>query len=60
VQLKVDVPVVVIFSSIRAAKEATKTIPIVMVDPVATGLIDSLVTILSGLRRGISAWEEVV
>jgi putative tryptophan/tyrosine transport system substrate-binding protein len=31
VQLKVDVLVVVIFSSIRAAKEATKTIPIVMV-----------------------------
>jgi putative tryptophan/tyrosine transport system substrate-binding protein len=63
VQLKVDVLVVVIFSSICAAKEATKTIPIVMVTgggPVATGLIDSLVTILSGLRQGISAWEEVV
>jgi putative tryptophan/tyrosine transport system substrate-binding protein len=60
VQLKVDVLVVVIFSSIRAAKEATKTIPLSSWIPVATGLIDSLVTILSGLRRGISAWEEVV
>src|SRR5438132_9812375 len=41
VQLKVDVLVVVALSSIRAAKQATKTIPIVMVatvDPVATGL----------------------
>jgi ABC-type uncharacterized transport system substrate-binding protein len=44
-QLKVDVLVVISLSSIRAAKQATKTIPIVMVtnfDPVATGLVDSL------------------
>jgi ABC-type uncharacterized transport system substrate-binding protein len=45
VQLKVDVLVVSTLAMIRAAKQATKTIPIVMVttaDPVATGLIDSL------------------
>ncbi|MDZ4347257.1 MAG: ABC transporter substrate-binding protein, partial [Candidatus Binatia bacterium] len=45
VQLKVDVLVVTSLVSIRAAKQATKTIPIVMVtpvDPVATGLVDSL------------------
>jgi putative ABC transport system substrate-binding protein len=45
VQLKVDVLFVSNLPAIRAAKEATKTIPIVMVtplDPVATGLIDSL------------------
>jgi len=45
VQLKVDVLVLVALPSIRAAKQATKTIPIVMVatvDPVATGLVDSL------------------
>jgi putative ABC transport system substrate-binding protein len=45
VQLKVDVLVVSTGAMIRAAKQATKTIPIVMVtteDPVATGLIDSL------------------
>ena len=45
VQLKVDVLVVVPSPAIRAAKQATKTIPIVMVttqDPVATGLVDSL------------------
>ena len=44
-QLKVDVIVVISMPSIRAAKQATKTIPIVMVtnfDPVATGLVDSL------------------
>ena len=44
-QLKVDVIVVISMSSIRAAKQATTTIPIVMVtnfDPVATGLVDSL------------------
>ena len=44
VQHKVDV-LVVTSSGILAAKQATKTIPIVMVtnsDPVATGLIDSL------------------
>jgi putative tryptophan/tyrosine transport system substrate-binding protein len=45
VQLKIDVLVVSALPAIRAAKQATKTIPIVMVtvqDPVATGLIDSL------------------
>lgn len=45
VQLKVDVLVSSSQPGTRAAKEATKTIPIVMVasfDPVATGIIDSL------------------
>jgi putative ABC transport system substrate-binding protein len=45
VQLKVDVLVSPVSAAIRAAKESTKTIPIVMVipdDPVATGLVDSL------------------
>jgi ABC-type uncharacterized transport system substrate-binding protein len=45
VQLKVDVIFVGTLSSVRAAKQATKTIPIVMVlavDPVAAGIVDSL------------------
>jgi putative ABC transport system substrate-binding protein len=45
VQRNVDVLVAVDPAAIRSAKQATKTIPIVMVtnqDPVATGLIDSL------------------
>jgi ABC-type uncharacterized transport system substrate-binding protein len=45
VQLKVDVLIVATLTSIRAAKQATTTIPIVMVtsgDPVATGIVDSL------------------
>ena len=45
VQLNVDVLIATAYPAIRAAKEATKTIPIVMIttqDPVATGLIDSL------------------
>ena len=45
VQLKAEVIVSPTFQGIRAAKQATKTIPIVMVvtvDPVATGLIESL------------------
>jgi putative tryptophan/tyrosine transport system substrate-binding protein len=45
VELKVDVLVLIALPSIRAAKQATKTIPIVMlatVDPVASGLVDSL------------------
>ena len=39
-QLKIDVLVVISLSSIRAAKQATKTIPVVMAtnfDPVASG-----------------------
>jgi putative ABC transport system substrate-binding protein len=63
VQLKVDVLFVSVFPSIRAAKQATKTIPIVMVisaDPVATGIVDSLarpggnITGLSTLSRELS------
>ena len=45
VQLKVDVLVVTALPAILAAKQATKTIPIVMVtttDPVASGAVDSL------------------
>jgi putative ABC transport system substrate-binding protein len=45
VQLNVDVLVVPVLPAILAAKQATKTIPIVMVagvDSVATGIIDSL------------------
>ena len=45
VQLKVDVFLTGNLTAIRLAKQATQTIPIVMVtnaDPVATGLIDSL------------------
>ena len=63
VQLKVDVLVLITLPSVRAAKEATKTIPIVMVvavDPVADGLVDSLarpggnITGLSTLQRELS------
>jgi len=45
VDLKVDVLVSALYPAIRAAKQATSTIPIVMVitqDPVETGLVDSL------------------
>jgi putative tryptophan/tyrosine transport system substrate-binding protein len=45
VQLKVDVLIVAVLPAIRAAKQLTKTIPIVMVsnvDPVATGIVDTL------------------
>ena len=45
VQLKVDVLVAVPFQAILAAKQMTKTIPVVIVttlDPVATGIVDSL------------------
>jgi putative tryptophan/tyrosine transport system substrate-binding protein len=64
VQLKVDVLVSLSSPAIRAAKQATKTIPIVMVindDPVAAGFIDSLarpggnVTGLTRLTRELSA-----
>jgi putative ABC transport system substrate-binding protein len=63
VQLKVDVFVSTAPSAIRASKQATKTIPIVMVttqDPVATGMVDSLahpggnVTGLTRLTRELS------
>ena len=64
VQLKVDVLVSGLYLAIRAAKHATKTIPIVMVigqDPVRTGLVNSLarpggnVTVLSLLTHELSA-----
>jgi putative ABC transport system substrate-binding protein len=45
VQLKVDLIVAPVATAIRAAKRATKTIPIVIVtglDPVASGMVDSL------------------
>jgi ABC-type uncharacterized transport system substrate-binding protein len=63
VQLKVDVLVLITLPSIRAAKQATKTIPIVMlttVDPVGTGLVDGLarpggnITGLTRLQRELS------
>ena len=63
VQLKVDVLISGDDPAIRAAKGATKTIPIVMVinqDPVATGLVDSLarpggnITGISRLTRELS------
>ena len=63
VRLKVDVLLSTSPTVIRAAKQATKTIPIVMVtvvDPVASGLIDSLarpggnVTGLTRLTRDLS------
>ena len=56
-QLKIDLLILIGLSSIRAAKEATKTIPLVMVtnfDPVAIGLVDSLANPggnLTGLSR---------
>jgi len=63
VQLKVDVLVAGPITAIRAAKEATKTIPIVIVtlqDPVVTGIVDSLarpggnITGLTRLTRELS------
>src|SRR5215472_338609 len=45
VELKVDVLLLTTLPGIRAAKQATKTIPIVIItaqDPVATGIVDSL------------------
>jgi putative ABC transport system substrate-binding protein len=63
VQLKVDVFVATSLTAIRVAKQATKTIPIVMIttqDPVAIGLIDSLarpggnITGLTRLTRELS------
>ena len=63
VQLKIDVLVLVALSSIRAAKQSTKTIPIVMAingNPVTLGLVDSLarpggnITGLTSLNRELS------
>jgi ABC-type uncharacterized transport system substrate-binding protein len=63
VQLKVDVLVIIPLPAILAAKQATKTIPIVMVatvDPVVTGIVDSLarpggnITGLTTLGRELS------
>ena len=63
VQLKVDVLVVGGLTPVRAAKQSTKTVPIVMVttqDPVAAGMVDSLarpggnVTGLTQLARDLS------
>jgi putative tryptophan/tyrosine transport system substrate-binding protein len=63
VQLQVDALVLPTVSAIRAAKQATKTIPIVMVaqvDPVAAGIVDSLarpggnITGLATLQRDLS------
>jgi putative ABC transport system substrate-binding protein len=63
VQLKVDVLVIPSSQGIRTAKQATKTIPIVMVtpaDPVAAGFIDTLarrggnITGITRLTRDLS------
>jgi putative tryptophan/tyrosine transport system substrate-binding protein len=63
VQLKVDILVAPVLPAIRAAKQATKTIPLIMViseDPVAAGLVDSLghpggnITGLTRLQRELS------
>jgi putative ABC transport system substrate-binding protein len=63
IQLRVDVIVSATIRGIRAAKQATKTIPIIMVttaDPVAAGFVESLarpggnVTGLTRLTRDLS------
>src|SRR5205823_3771779 len=63
VQLKVDVFIMGTLVAVRAAKQAANTIPIVMVlsvDPVTTGLVDSLarpgrnITGLTNLARDLS------
>jgi ABC-type uncharacterized transport system substrate-binding protein len=60
VQLELDVLVVGPIAAIRAAKQATKTIPIVMVtvvDPVASGLIDSLARPEGSLGSSLVFWR---
>jgi len=63
VELKVDALLLTTLPGIRTAKQATKTIPIVIItaqDPVATGIVDSLahpgrnVTGLTRLTRELS------
>jgi putative ABC transport system substrate-binding protein len=63
VQLRVDVLVLPLVAGIRAAKQATGAIPIIMVtqlDPVAAGLVDSLarpggnITGIATLQRDLS------
>ena len=59
VRLKVDVIVAAAVPAIRAAKEATKTVPIVMafvVDPVAAGLVASFARPGGGISRGCPLW----
>ena len=56
VQLKVDILVSSSTGALKAAKEATKTIPIVMItsqDPVATGMVESLAR-LGGNITGVT------
>jgi len=63
IQLKVDILVLPIVSALRAAKQATNKIPIIMVtqvDPVRAGMVDSLahpggnITGLATLQRDLS------
>jgi len=63
VQLRVDILVAPVLPAIRAAKEATRTTPLIMIiseDPVAAGLVDSLarpggnITGLTRLQRQLS------
>ena len=63
IQLKVDILVLPLVAALRVAKQATSTIPIVMVtqvDPVGAGIIDSLarpggnITGLTSLQRDLS------
>ena len=54
VQLKVDILVIPTAPGIRAAKRATKTIPIVVVtpaDPITAGFVESLARPAGNLRR---------